>query len=201
MWCLGSTHTIFFFFPIAALMAYGNFSARDWIWAAAVTYAVAMAMPDPLTHSTDWARDQTCSSVATQASGFNFLTHWPQRELCTQHTLALCLWPHSLVSSSLALKGAAPAAVSGALCEHTEFCVLTVSPDAFPTAKCSFPVLITHLLSFGVGGSSLVVCGSSWVRNQTCAMQWPQLLQWQYWIPNLLPHQRTLMHLCFPFVP
>ena len=47
----------FFFFLIfrlfvfmAVLTAYGSFQARDWIRASTATYAVAVAMPDPLTH-------------------------------------------------------------------------------------------------------------------------------------------------------
>ena len=39
-------------FFMDAPMAYGNAWARDWTWAAAVTYAATVAMPDPLTHWT-----------------------------------------------------------------------------------------------------------------------------------------------------
>lgn len=38
------------FFLMATTMAYGRSRARDGIWAAAVFYAAAVAMPDPLTH-------------------------------------------------------------------------------------------------------------------------------------------------------
>ena len=37
-------------FLMAASMAYGSSSTRDWIWAVAVTYATAVATPDSLTH-------------------------------------------------------------------------------------------------------------------------------------------------------
>ena len=37
---------------MATLMAYESSQARDWIWAAAVTYTAAVATPDPLTHCT-----------------------------------------------------------------------------------------------------------------------------------------------------
>ena len=40
----------FFFFFMTAPAAYGSSRARDWIWAPAVTYIIAVAMPDPLTH-------------------------------------------------------------------------------------------------------------------------------------------------------
>ena len=36
-----------FFFFMTALRAYGSLQARDWIWAAAATYATTVAMPDP----------------------------------------------------------------------------------------------------------------------------------------------------------
>ena len=39
--------TFFFFFFMAAPVAYGSSPARDWVWAAVVTYATAMATPDP----------------------------------------------------------------------------------------------------------------------------------------------------------
>ena len=38
------------FFFMATLAAYGSSHARDWIQAATVTYAPAVATPDPLTH-------------------------------------------------------------------------------------------------------------------------------------------------------
>ena len=41
--------TLFF---MATPAAYGNTQARDWIWAAAATYAEAAAMPDSFTHCT-----------------------------------------------------------------------------------------------------------------------------------------------------
>ena len=37
-------------FLMAAPVAYGRSQARDEIWAVALNYAVAVAMPDPLTH-------------------------------------------------------------------------------------------------------------------------------------------------------
>ena len=43
-------------------MAYRSFQPRDQIQAAAVTYATAVAMPDPLTHS---------ATVGTLISSFN----------------------------------------------------------------------------------------------------------------------------------
>ena len=36
-----------FFFLMATSAAHGSFRARDWIQASAVTYATAMAMPNP----------------------------------------------------------------------------------------------------------------------------------------------------------
>ena len=35
---------------MATSMAHGSFQARDQTWAMAMTYAIAAAMPDPLTH-------------------------------------------------------------------------------------------------------------------------------------------------------
>ena len=46
---------LLFSFPVTPT-AYGNSWARDWIQATAVTYTVAMQMPNPLQH---WARDRT----------------------------------------------------------------------------------------------------------------------------------------------
>ena len=53
---------------LTAPVPYGSSQTRNYIPATAVTYAVAVAMPDPLTH---WTRDQTCASTVT-------LSHWSQ---------------------------------------------------------------------------------------------------------------------------
>ena len=34
---------------MTAPMAYGSSQVKDWIWATALTYTTAMAIPDPLT--------------------------------------------------------------------------------------------------------------------------------------------------------
>ena len=39
--------SFFFFFFLAAPVAYGSFWVRDWIWATAATYATAEVMLDP----------------------------------------------------------------------------------------------------------------------------------------------------------
>ena len=43
---------IYLFIFMATPMAYESSQVRDWIWATAVTYATAAAMPDPLTYCT-----------------------------------------------------------------------------------------------------------------------------------------------------
>ena len=45
-------NAISIFFFMATPMAYGSSLARDWIQAASVTYATAVAIPVPLTHCT-----------------------------------------------------------------------------------------------------------------------------------------------------
>ena len=40
------------FLKMAAPAAYGSSWARDWIWATAITYTIAVAMLDPLTYCT-----------------------------------------------------------------------------------------------------------------------------------------------------
>ena len=59
---------------MSAPMAYGGSQGREWIWATAATYAIATAMPDPLTHY-GAAMDWTCTSSVTQAAAMGFLTH------------------------------------------------------------------------------------------------------------------------------
>ena len=56
---------------MATLLASGSSQARDWIQAAAVTYASAAQSFNPL----HWARDWTCTSTVTQAAAVKFLTH------------------------------------------------------------------------------------------------------------------------------
>ena len=76
-----SLFQIFFFPPpMATPTAYGNSKVRDYIQKSAANYAVAAAMGrsfNPL-HSIMpplcWARDQTGTSAATQASAVGFLT-------------------------------------------------------------------------------------------------------------------------------
>ena len=54
--------------------AYGSSQTRDWIRAEAVTYAIAMVMPDHLTHCTgpgNW----THTSAETCAAVVRFLIH------------------------------------------------------------------------------------------------------------------------------
>ena len=59
---------------MAAPAAYGSFCVRDWIWAAAVTYAGSF---NPL-HQ---ARDHTFTSAVTLATAVRFLTLCAKREL------------------------------------------------------------------------------------------------------------------------
>ena len=40
----------YYYFWMAASAAYGRSQVRDWIWAAAVTYTIAAALLNPLTH-------------------------------------------------------------------------------------------------------------------------------------------------------
>ena len=64
---------LLFFLYMAAPTAYGNSLARDWIWAAAVTCAAAIAMLYPF-NPLHQARDWTRASAAVWAA-FRFLTH------------------------------------------------------------------------------------------------------------------------------
>ena len=59
---------------MAALVAYGCFWAKDGIWASLVTWAAAVAMPDPFNPLCQ-ARDQTHTSQTTWAIAVRFLTH------------------------------------------------------------------------------------------------------------------------------
>ena len=50
---------------MAAFMACGSSQARDWIWAAALTYTIAVAMPAPLTQCTGWGSNLwLCSDLS-----------------------------------------------------------------------------------------------------------------------------------------
>ena len=60
---------------MATPTAYGSSWDRDWIWAAAVTYAVAGATPDPFNPLCE-AGNQTCISIATRATAIGFSIHW-----------------------------------------------------------------------------------------------------------------------------
>ena len=55
-------------------MAYESSWARDWIWAASVTYA-AMETPDPLTHCSGLWIKLTPSEV-TRDAAVKYLIHW-----------------------------------------------------------------------------------------------------------------------------
>ena len=48
----GTPKAVFFIFLITIPTAYGNSWARDWIWTAALIYAIAVATSDPLTYCT-----------------------------------------------------------------------------------------------------------------------------------------------------
>ena len=70
----------FFFFLTAAPAAYWSAGARDWIWAAAVTYAAAVATLNFLTHSAwleDWTRTspQPHSDLSCCSQILNSLLH------------------------------------------------------------------------------------------------------------------------------
>ena len=51
----------------------GSSQAREWIWAAAVTYVTVAGMLDPLSHCA--RQDRTCTSAGTQAASVRFWTH------------------------------------------------------------------------------------------------------------------------------
>ena len=61
------------FYFMAVLVAYRSSWAGNWIWATAVNYTEAVAMPDPLTHF--WAGDGTCTFIVMGATAVRFLTH------------------------------------------------------------------------------------------------------------------------------
>ena len=66
----------------AAPKAYGSSWARDWIRAAAVTYAIAMTMLDPLTH---------CTTVGTLTSSVLVLKLWEKKVLYWGEWLYFCV--------------------------------------------------------------------------------------------------------------
>lgn len=59
---------------MAISKAYESSWVRDWIQAAAVTYATAAAIADPF-NPLHQARDETLPSTAAQATAVIFLTH------------------------------------------------------------------------------------------------------------------------------
>ena len=66
---------IFFFF-MTTPTACGSSQARDWIQAAATTYATATAMPDPWTHRTRWGLNpHLCSDPRHCSRILNPLCH------------------------------------------------------------------------------------------------------------------------------
>ena len=80
---------LFFFFKTAIPAAYGSSQARDWIHAAAATYAIGVAAPDPLTHCVGLGIE--LESAVTWAATIEFLTHCAA---AGTPKLINWLWPH-----------------------------------------------------------------------------------------------------------
>ena len=80
-------------FLMAAPTAYGSSWVGDWIQAAAVTCATAVAMPIPLTHCTRRG-DRTHACAETQVAAAGFLTH------CTTAGTPLCFFNSAFITLS-----------------------------------------------------------------------------------------------------